>query len=235
MNCDKSQLIFFHKSRTKLPGKLKIKLNGTILKHTHAIKYLGVYLDETLSGDQHCTELAKILSRANGMLSKARHYAPNEIKTMYHALFSSHLNYGSQIWGQANNIHQNKIFLLQKAALRIINFSNFRTHSSPLFKENYILKLNDCVTLENSLFVYDFLKDKLPKCFKNYFKTLKESYNSSMNTRNSKSGCLYLPSVISTKYGLNSIKIKSINSWNYFSITFKEGDLLQLSRSELKK
>ena len=47
LNCDKSQLIFFHKPRTKLPEKINIKLDGTVLKHTHAIKYLGVYLDES--------------------------------------------------------------------------------------------------------------------------------------------------------------------------------------------
>ena len=235
LNCDKSQLIFFHKPRTKLPEKLNIKLNGTTLKHTHAIKYLGVYLDETLSGDQHCIELSKVLSRANGMLSKARHYAPDEIISMYHALFSSHLNYGLQVWGQTNNIHLNKIFLLQKAAIRIITFSDFRTNSSPLFKGNGILKLEDRVTLENCLFVYDFLKNTLPHCFKNYFKTLKETYRSNVSTRNSKSGCLYLPSVKSTKYGLNSIKIKSINAWNLFSNILKEGDLLQLTRTDLKK
>ena len=82
------------------------------------------------------------------MLSKARHYAPDEIISMYHALFSSHLNYGLQVWGQTNNIHLNKIFLLQKAAIRIITFSDFRTNSSPLFKGNGILKLEDRVTLE---------------------------------------------------------------------------------------
>ena len=133
LNCDKTELIFFHKPRTKSPNNLKIKLNGTVLKHTHSIKYLGVSLDETLSGDQHCIELSKKLSRANGMLSKPRHYAPTELRSMYYALFSSHLNYGSQVWGQTNNIYINKISLLQKAALRIITYSNFRVHTSSLF------------------------------------------------------------------------------------------------------
>ena len=100
LNCNKTELIIFHKPRAKLPDKLNIKLNGHILKHAHAIKYLGVYLDETLTGDQHCNILSKTLSRANGVLAKARHYAPRELRSMYYALFSSHLNYGSQVWGQ---------------------------------------------------------------------------------------------------------------------------------------
>ena len=163
---------------------------------------------------------------------------------MYHALFSSHLKYGSQIWGQTNNIiHQNKISLLQKAALRIITFSDFGTPSSPLFKENGILRLNDHVTLENYLFVYDFLKNTLPDCFNNYFKTLKETYRSNVRTHNSKSGCLYLPPVKSTKYGLNSMKLKSINAWNMFtnilndrnSLIDNDNGLIHLSRNDFKK
>ena len=246
LNCDKTQLIIFHKTRTKLPDKLNIKLNGILLNHTHSIKYLGVFLDETLSGDQHCFELSKILARANGILAKARHYAPEELKSMYHALFSSHINYGSQIWGLTNNAYTQKIFLLQKAALRIITFSEFRANTSPLFKENKILKFKDRVTLENCLFVYDFLKKQLPRCFDDYFKTLKEVYPN-LSTRNSKSGCLFIPPSKTTKYGLNSLKRNAINAWNFFTRTFRDkqiineqvinnnsADLLQFSRTELK-
>ena len=46
LNCRKTVLMFFHEPKTKIPDKLKIKLNGNILKHTHAIKYLGVILDK---------------------------------------------------------------------------------------------------------------------------------------------------------------------------------------------
>ena len=243
LNCDKTELIFFHKPRTKLPEKVKIKLNGTILKHTHAIKYLGVYLDETLSGNCHCVELSKKLSRANGILAKARHYAPNELKSMYHALFSSHINYGSQVWGLTNNDCVKKVFLLQKAAIRIITFSDFRAHTNALFKENKILKFQDRVTLDNCLFVYDSLKNKLPRCFKSYFKTLEETYSSNVRTRNSKSGCLALSSANTTTYGLKSFKRTAITVWNNFTKIFREKQvlnnenvtLLQLPRSELKK
>ena len=239
LNCNKTELIFFHKPRSKLPEKHKIKLNGTVLKHSHAIKYLGVHLDETLSGDEHCNKLYKVLSRINGMLSKARHYVPGELKSMYHSLFSSHLNYGSQVWGQTNNVYVNKICLLQKAALRIITFSDFRAHTNLLFKGNKILKFNDQVTLENCLFVYDFLKTTLPRCFNNYFQALKEVYPPSIITRNSNSNCLFIPPTNTTKYGLNSIKRNAINAWNMFTNIFtvnnESTNLLQFSRTELKK
>ena len=154
------------------------------------------------------------------MLAKVRHYVPNELMSIYHALFSSHLKYGSQIWAQTKYSYVNKVFLLQKAAIKIITFSTFSAHTSPLFKEKCILKLNDYVTLENCLFVYDFLNGSLPLSFKDYFKTLNEVYHSNVVTRSAKRGQLHVPSDKSTKHGLNSIKRKATIAWNYFSKTF---------------
>ena len=56
---------------------LNIKLHGRTLVPTQVVKYLGVYLDEFLSGEAHSQELVKKLNRANGMLAKASHYVPD--------------------------------------------------------------------------------------------------------------------------------------------------------------
>ena len=69
LNCTKTELIFFHK-----PGYLiqdfnsRIKINGHKITPSDSIKYLGIYLDTTLSGNIHLINLEK--KRANGMLSK---------------------------------------------------------------------------------------------------------------------------------------------------------------------
>ena len=65
--------------------------------------------------------LSKKLRRANGALSKLHHYVPRSLLiSVYHSIFSSHLIYGCQIWGQRKTYITNWIFLLQKTALRII-------------------------------------------------------------------------------------------------------------------
>ena len=48
LNNDKTELIYFHKVRSAVPTDLKIILNGKKLIHSNKIKYLGIYLDETL-------------------------------------------------------------------------------------------------------------------------------------------------------------------------------------------
>ena len=43
------------------PPNLKIKMNGKLLHPSDHIKYLGIYLDETLCGKIHCEELSQKL------------------------------------------------------------------------------------------------------------------------------------------------------------------------------
>ena len=63
-------------------------------------------------------------NRAIGMLSKLQiNENFNILKTAYHSLFESHLQYGTQLWGQKNN-ETTTLQKLQNRALRKINFFN---------------------------------------------------------------------------------------------------------------
>jgi hypothetical protein len=83
--------IIFRKPRDPIPMEHKFKLNGLKLTVSRYIKYLGVYLDDTLSGQYHCALLINKLARSNAMLSKARHFVPiDKLISIYFAIFSSH-------------------------------------------------------------------------------------------------------------------------------------------------
>ena len=117
-----------------------------------SVKYLGVFIDCFLNWSTHLTSLSKKLSRATGMLSKIRHYVDwNTLHMVYFGIFSSIMSYGSQIWGQLNNITK-KVQVLQNKALRIMHFQPPRTSATPLFKISEILKITDLVSLQNFLF-----------------------------------------------------------------------------------
>ena len=232
LNCAKTELIIFHKPGVKIPFEFKIKMNGHRLQISDSIKYLGVYLDSTLSGGFHCEQLSKKLSRANGMLSKIRHYVPpGELKSIYHAIFSSHMIYGSQVWGQSITVHTERIFRLQRKAMRIIQFADFQAPSDPIFKNKSILKLEDFIHLQNCLFVYDAIKNTTPDSFHTYFVKISEVHD--ISTVNSDLGCMFTPYRATTRYGLNSITRKCIGSWNYFSHLLNL-NLSSLSRYSLK-
>ena len=115
---------------SKTPGgsvpDLKIKINDLQIYPSSDIKCLGLYLDASLSGNHHCNLLVRKLKRENGILSKARHYVPSEeLLSIYYAIFSSHLVYGCQIWGQSINIFTEKVFKLQNRAMRILHLQIF--------------------------------------------------------------------------------------------------------------
>ena len=97
LNCSKTELIFVHTPGGSVPD-LIIKMNGLRIYPSSYIKYLGEYLNVSLNGNHHCNLLVRKLKRANGILSKDRHYVPTEeLLSIYHAIFSSHLVYGCQI------------------------------------------------------------------------------------------------------------------------------------------
>ena len=110
LNVNKTEYIIFHSPRKLIDYEINIKLNGKRLYPSKFIKYLGVLIDEHLSWKPHMFELIKKLNRSNSMLSRIRHYVnKNTIRSLYFSIFSSHLNYCCQVWGQNGNSHLNKI------------------------------------------------------------------------------------------------------------------------------
>ena len=167
------------------------------------------------------------------MLCKARHFVPpDELRSIYFSIFSSHMVYGCQVWGQNINVHIEKIQKLQNRAMRIISFSNYQADSNPIYKIKKILKLKDYISLQNCLFVHDYTNKNLPLCFNDYFQFVNEVH--SKRTKNSELGCIFVPHFTTIKYGINSITRRSIDSWNFFSKKFN-CKLKDITRSVLRK
>ena len=83
-------------------------------------------------------------------------------------MFDYHLSYSCIVW--ALNINTvRRLIILQKRALRTMNFKDQLFHSSPLFSSNNILKLGDKITLENALFVSKSINRQVPSIFYDWF------------------------------------------------------------------
>ena len=237
LNAAKTELVIFRKPATINPT-IKLKINGCRIAPSSNIKYLGVHLDEFLTGEAHCNQLQKKLNRAKGMIAKSRHYLSNReqnLLAIYHSIYASHLIYGCQIWGQTNTPSFNKIKINQNNALRLVSFAtSFRDHVSPIYNRYEILKLRDHVTLQNLLLIHDFFNGKLPNSFKNYFTLASDLHNH--GTRGALRGLMWAPNIQSVHYGRNSIRNQAILSWNNFIKEFPaETDFLNFSRAKFKK
>ena len=110
---------------------LNFKLNGKKLFQTNSVKYLGIKIDKQLNWREHINEVAIKLNRANAMLYKVREFVSTDtLRSIYYAIFDSHLNYGNLVWGQNTNAIK-CLIILQKKALRSMNFKPRNFHTSP--------------------------------------------------------------------------------------------------------
>ena len=117
-----------------------------------------------------------------------------------------------------------------------MTFSEFRAHSAPLFARLKILSIFDLVKVLNILFVHQVLNKKVPDEVSNYFQfTMKKHAH---NTRESFAGCLEIPNVNTSSYGISSLRYQSISAWNYISrscVDSIETQLINRRHSSVKR
>ena len=87
--------------------------------------------------------------------------------TLYYTLIHCHFSYGLLCWG--NSTYINRLFLLQKRAVRIINKKAYRAHTDPLFRCQRILKISDLYKVQALLFTHDYWYNILPPSFQNFY------------------------------------------------------------------
>ena len=179
---------------------------------TEIVKYLGVKIDNNLSWQHHVNDLFIKLNRANALLFKMRKYVSLKIlRSIYFAIFDSYLSYCCLVWAQ-NFSSIKRILILQKKAVRIINFQPRNSHTSPLFKQNFILKFQNKICLENILFVSKSLNNLSPSIFNTWFSFFSDQHNyeTSSYAQVNLMKLLYEKN----RYCKYSIIVSAVESWN---------------------
>ena len=121
--------------------------------NVNSVEYLGVILDEGLHWNFHINQLSLKLIKVKAMFCKICHYVNETIlRSVYHAIFQSHLSYVCIAWHQ-NIKYNHKISILQRKAMRIIFSSDFNDQTTPLFSKAKIFKFIDFIQMETSVFL----------------------------------------------------------------------------------
>ena len=121
---------------------------------------------------------------------------------------------------------------LQNKALRIINFKPFRYSVNSLYNKCEILKFGDSIKLTIFLYAHDNIKGNLPTTLCAGI-TLLDSKHSQI-TRNQKGNQVNIPTVRTKTSGANSIKSKSVNTWNDLDKLFIKKQLVNQKRNYCK-
>ena len=170
-------------------------------------------IDNALSWDNHINDLSIKLSRTNGILAKLRHFVPKVcLLSVYYAVFQSYFQYGCMLWSQSTAKNLNRIRVLQKKGLRILNFSHYNSHTNNLFKDCKILKIDDIIKNEQIKFAFQFINNSLPIDLNSLLQINVNRYN----TRNMSKGGLVIPKIKTLAYGERSLRYSIPKNWNEF-------------------
>ena len=120
------------------------------------------------------------------------------MRTIYNSLIHPYLIYGLYLWG----FSPKRLTVLQKKAVRILSLRPYVSHSTPLFKNLKILKIEDQYSIQLYKLYYKNTNNLLP----HYFNSFTPYYNNEEHGHNLRSTTLRLPMtrmeffVQSTKY-----------------------------------
>ena len=213
INFEKTNYVIF-KTRNKYVNEaaIKICINSKEIKQVHQVTFLGVIIDENLTWKDHIYYISNKLSKVIGVLNRLKDILPLRILVqLYNSMILPYFNYCIIVWGNCASYLLQKLFLLQKRAVRVITNSYYRAHTGTLFFKLKFLKLYDLYDISIGAFMFSYMYNitTLPDCFNNYF-----IFNRDINqysTRNSHK--LYVPSF---RYNLSRtvIKYKGSIIWN---------------------
>lgn len=161
LNIKKTKAMLFH-SPQKLLKYPKLSINGKDIEFVKNFSFLGIQIDENLKWNFHIDFIMKKLARILGIMTKLKYDIPTQaLLNIYNALVLPHLTYGIMVWGHKHD----KILPLQKRAIRIITKSHYKSHTSILFKNVNVLRINDLFSLHSYKFSYQLENALLPYYF----------------------------------------------------------------------
>jgi hypothetical protein len=185
LNAAKTNLMFLgtRMQTLNIDDNINIYLDDCCLKRVSEAKFLGITIDENLTWKKQVENVCRSCSINIGVLNKVKMFLPtNTMYQLYCSLVLPYINYGLLLWGDSNKMLINKVYRLQKRALRIVSNSSYLSPSKPLFVKFNTLNIFDMYVKETSVFMFKYKHCLLPASFNKFFTT--HSVNHSYNTRN---------------------------------------------------
>jgi hypothetical protein len=155
LNLTKTHSMVFSTNRHLRTQTIPLQINGTMIDTVKCTTFLGVKIDNSLTWSEHITHVCNKVSKSVGILKKVSSILSHDsLLVLYKSLILPYLQYCNIIWGKAAGVYLQRLLLLQKRAVRIINGLGYRDHTAPFFTHDRILKITDFHTLSCSVFLF---------------------------------------------------------------------------------
>lgn len=155
LNVSTSKTCLMEFNKSSLNDEIKLYIGNELVKTESSVKFLGLIIQNNLKWDKHVDSLATKLSKNIFAINTISKYCKDTkvLKTAYHALFSSHLDYGIEIWGATTKANLDKLLTLQKRAVRIICGAKHRESCRNLFPKTGVLTVVNMYIMKAILLV----------------------------------------------------------------------------------
>lgn len=181
LNTNKTNYMIFRGKKSKT-YELDLKIKDTKIEQVQFTKFLGLVVDSKLQWGEHFKVTSTKIARGIGIIRRMRKIFPMKILlALYHSLIGSYLNSHILSWGYDCE----KLFIMQKKAIRAIHGARRYDHTTGFFKVCNILKLPDNYKIAVYKFYCKFKANALPNYFQNLNIRTNASFNSNRRTRNS--------------------------------------------------
>ena len=161
LNINKTKFMIFHNYQQQITMP-NIFIDNVAIECVPNFNFLGIHFNQHLSWKPHITHISNLITKSVGVLNRLKNILPTSIKLMiYNALILSRINSGILAWGYQCE----RIFKLQKRAVRLITLAKFNAHSEPIFKSLNLLKVQDIFEICQMKFYHNYLNKNLPHFF----------------------------------------------------------------------
>lgn len=143
INTKKTKVMFFRSPFVKDTYPSEIQIHGQAsIKRVETYKYLGKWMDTTVSDEKHIQELCNKLTPISAVLWKLKWFIPRPVlRIIYFAHFQSHLQYLCATWGSATKFHINQLQVIQNRALKSVFDLPWLHPTTSIYSKNAILPI----------------------------------------------------------------------------------------------
>ena len=209
LNIKKTHFIVFTNKNASKPI-LNISIDEHKIDETDHTKFLGVVIDSKLTWKNHISYITGKIAKGIGVITKARILLDkNTLITLYYTFIYPYLCYCNHVWGNTYITYLDKLYLMQKKAVRIIYGVKPRTHTTPLFEDVKILHIFQINKYLIGKFMFNVYKSTSLDIFMSMF-----VYNSSIHDHDTRQSSHFHAPLIKKELSKSNVCYRGAVIWN---------------------
>ena len=231
LSWEKTFFVIYHSYKKNADVIHELRVYDNRVKRAKSAKYLGMIIDETLSWNEHVTNLCNTLSRNFNLFYNIRNIIPDQLKkNLYYSLVYSHIQYGIELYGACKKQLSNKIQILQNKLLKVLFNLPYREDTNKLHYTLKVLKVDDIRKANILKFVYEAINKISIKVFHNHY-----IFHRDIHNRNSRQSYRLYLNRVNTKYGENTIQYKGTKLWNDLKLNTQKCSSIHIFKKAIKQ